>query len=205
MYVFEDIMVESNWTEGSLGCLIFRSMPKKKMELLIEKFDFLLSDLLFQHVWAHITYSASACSILYYREIHKSVCVKRAKLSIPVQVINTQSAFCFTSSGSWSHSGSVFRFRPHHPVANTHTSEKSVLNEETNLFWVQKGNKGMCPGDFCHSPSLFHVPRLEMHKHLNIHEGQVKTIFVHWRPVVSRWNGIMKKPISSFVRAMWTM
>lgn len=29
--------------------------------------------------------------------------------------------------------------------------------------------------------------------HLNIHEGQVKTIFVHWRPVTSHWKGIIKR------------
>lgn len=121
-------------------------------------------------------------------------------LSIPVQVINTLSAFCLTGSRSRSYLGSVFRYRPHRPVTNTHTSEKSALDEEANSFWVQEGNRGCAEVTSVDLPPS--CPSFGMHKHLNIYEGQVKTIFVHWRPVVSQWNGIMKKPISSFVRAM---
>lgn len=96
---------------------------------------------------------------------------------------------------------SVFKCRPHHPVTNMHTLEKSVFDEEANLFSLQKDNKG-CAEVISVTLSLCFMSLIRNAQHLNIYEGQVKTIFVQWRPVVSQWNRIMKKPISPFVKAM---
>lgn len=168
------------------------------MVILIEKFDFLPSDLLFQHVWAYSVRAHraefSVPILLYYRERNRSMCIIRQIISVPAEAIDScvpaHEQICV----------SVFENMPRFPVTNTHTSEK--FDEETNLFSLER--QRMCWGYFNRSSSCF-MALIRNAQHLNICEGQVKTIFVHRGPVVSQWNRIMKKPISSFVKAMWTM
>ena len=85
-----------------------------------------------------------------------------------------------------------------------HTSTKSEYDNEANLLFFQKDNEE-CTEVVSVTRPLCFVFLIRNAKHLNIYEGQVKTVFVHWRPVVSQWNRIMKKPISSIVKAMRTM
>lgn len=82
-----------------------------------------------------------------------------------------------------------------------HTFAKSVFDDEANLFSFQKDNEG-CAEVISVTLPLCYMFLIRNAQHLNIYKGQVKTIFVHWRPLVSQWNRIMKKPISSFVKAM---
>lgn len=124
------------------------------MVILIEKFDFLPSDLLFQHVWAY-----SICAhraefslpiLLYYKERNRSMCIIRQIISVPAEVIDScvpvHEQICV----------SVFENMPHYPVTNTHTSEKSVFDEDANLFSLER--QRMCWGYLKHSYPLFHGP-----------------------------------------------
>lgn len=81
------------------------------------------------------------------------MCIIRQIISVPAEVIDScvpvHEQICV----------SVFENMPHYPVTNTHTSEKSVFDEDANLFSLER--QRMCWGYFKHSYPLFHGPHQE--------------------------------------------
>ena len=95
----------------------------------------------------------------------------------------------------------VFKCRLRHPVinTNTHTHTLAKVCLMSKLIYSLPRKRG-CAEVISVTP-LCVVSLIRYAQHLNIYEGRVKTTFVCSRPVVSQWNRIMKKPISSFVKA----